>query len=104
MNYRPINDVSSILKSFHQQDIELPSSSRRTCITPMKRIITGSSTKLTKSVNALYYISGALIVPENETSLDPTVEMNRNKRHVFSFSEDFDAYDTFSVSSDFLYT
>lgn len=40
-----------------------------------------------------------MISPENENLLDSDDDLERTKRHVYSFSEDFDAYDTFSVSN-----
>lgn len=50
------------------------------------------------SIN-VFVFTGTLILNETEALLDnQNGDLERRKRHVFSFSEDFDAYDTFNVS------
>lgn len=40
-NHKPINDVPSILKSFHSQEKELAPSARKSCVAPSRRPVAG---------------------------------------------------------------
>lgn len=42
-NEKPINDITSLLKSFHRREKEIPPSGRKTCLTPTRKPVAGNS-------------------------------------------------------------
>ncbi|KAG5869784.1 hypothetical protein JTB14_022629 [Gonioctena quinquepunctata] len=66
-------NLDSLIESFPSEEKSVPESGRQTCVMPEKKRAKAASVSYEPSVT-------------NENT-------NRTKRHVFSFSEDYDAYD-----------
>ncbi|CAH1996552.1 unnamed protein product [Acanthoscelides obtectus] len=77
-------DVSTLLKAFALEEREAPQSSRKSCIPPMRK------NHKSKVASMTYHNDESVVT--NDTSW----ELRRRKRHIYPFSEDYDAYDIFS--------
>nr|CAH7731884.1 unnamed protein product [Callosobruchus chinensis] len=83
-NYNRL-DVNTLLKSFAREEREAPQSARKSCVPPMKK------NQKSKVASMTYHNDESIVA--NDTSWELR---RRRKRHIYPFSEDYDAYDIFS--------